>query len=137
MITIGAISISQALIVNQTLLELHMGWNNIGDDGITAIAESLTNSRITLLSVIGCGISVVGIRSITAALSSNQNIRTLLLYDNPITIEGACLIMKSAVDSAVCEYVSINNEYWDDDEIKKMRRILDSKKRQVVRYCFV
>ena len=56
MITTGAISISQALMVNQTLLELDMKHNKIGDDGITAIARSLSNSNITLLDVADCGI---------------------------------------------------------------------------------
>ena len=74
MITTGAISISQALMVNQTLLELYMGDNQIGDDGITAIASSLNNSSITLLNVERCGISVVGVRSLAEAISSNQNI---------------------------------------------------------------
>ena len=51
MITTGAISISQALMVNQTLLELYMNDNMIEDDGITAIASSLRNSSITVLNV--------------------------------------------------------------------------------------
>ena len=67
MITTGAISISQALMVNQTLLELDMEGNQIGDDGITAIAGSLSNSSITLLDVRGCDISVVGVRSLAEA----------------------------------------------------------------------
>ena len=99
MITTGAISISQALMVNQTLLELYMADNQmlymvdnqIGDDGITAIAGSLSNSTITLLDVWVCGISVVGAR----------------------------LIMKSAVGSAVCKRVRIHCEYHDDDEVKR------------------
>ena len=77
MITTGAISISQALMVNQTLLELYMRDNKICDDGITAIAGSLSNSNITLLDVSGCGIGLVGVTSLAAALSSNQNIREL------------------------------------------------------------
>ena len=96
MITTGAISISQALMVNQTLLELHMSGNQICDDGITAIAGSLSNSSITLLNVLLCGISVVGAR----------------------------LIMKSAVDSAVYKHVTIDHEYYNDDEVKRMRSIL-------------
>ena len=106
MITTGAISISQALMVNQTLLELHMIGNQICDDGITAIAGSLSNSSITLLNVIGCDISVVGAR----------------------------LIMKSAVDSAVYKCVWINN---DDDEVKRMRSILDDRSRQDVRINYM
>ena len=109
-----------------------MGWNKIGDNGITAIARPLSNSSITLLNVMGCGISVVGVRSIAKALSSNQNIRTLLLFDNPITIDGARLIMKSAVGNPVCEYISVNDEYWDDDEVKRMRIVLYRRKRQDV-----
>ena len=109
MITTGAISISQALMVNQTLLELHMYGNQIGDDGITAIAGSLSNSSITLLNVVGCGISVVGAR----------------------------LIMKSTVDSAVCKNVIIDQKYLYDDEVMRMRSILDDRSRQDVRINYM
>ena len=108
MITTGAISISQALMVNQTLLELRMGGNQIGYDGITAIAGSLSNSSITLLNVWGCGISVVGAR----------------------------LIMNSAVDSAVCKQVIIDSKYCDD-EVKRMRSILNDRRRQDVRINYM
>ena len=107
MITTGTISISQALMVNQTLLILYMARNQIGDDGITAIAGSLSNSSITLLDVWRCGISVVGAR----------------------------LIMKSAVDSAVGKCVWIDND--DDDEVKRMRSILDDRSRQEVRINYM
>ena len=133
MITTGAISISQALMVNQTLLELHMERNKMGDDGITAIAGSLSNSNITLLDVDWCNIGFIGVKSLAAALSSNQNIRQLWLNFNPISLDGARLIMKSAVDNGVCEYVSISREYKDDEEIKRMMTILNDRKRQHVR----
>ena len=109
MITTGAISISQALVINQTLLELDMVGNQIGDNGIAAIAGSLSNSSITLLNVGGCAISVVGAR----------------------------LIMKSAVDSAVCKHVIIDSKYYDDDEVKRMRNILNDRSRQEVRINYM
>jgi len=134
MITIGAISIGQALMVNQTLLELDMGYNyNIGDDGITAIAESLSNCTISLLDVQRCGITFTGVRSLAEALSTNQNIKRLVLWDNQITIDGARLIIECAVDSRVCKYVNIDNKYEDDDKVKKMRTILNDRSRQDVR----
>ena len=102
MITTGAISISHALMVNQTLLELYMRGDQIGDDGITAIAGSLSKSSITLLNIISCDVSVVGAR----------------------------LIMKSAVDSAVCKNVRIDSS---DDEVKRMESILDDRRKQDVR----
>ena len=139
MITTGAISISQALMVNQTLLELVigglLGGNDIGDEGITAISSSL--SSITVLDVRRCGITFTGVRSIGKALSTNHNIRELWLWYNPITVDGARLIMKSAVDNGVCEIVGIDNEYEDDDEMKEMKTILDDRRRQNVRNYIV
>ena len=132
MIITGAISISQALMVNQTLLELHMRRNTIGDDGITAIAGPLSNSNITLLNVNWCGIGLVGATSLAAALSSNQNIRELNLDGNEITDDGARLIMKIAIDNGVCEKVSLGTEYKGDEEIKRLMTILDDRKRQHV-----
>ena len=132
MITTGAISISQALMVNQTLLKLDMEDNDIKDEGITAIAGSLNYSSITKLNVRLCGITFTGVRSLAAALSTNQNIRKLYLYSNPITVDGARLIMKSAVDNGVCKYVNIG-EYEDDDQVTEMMTILNDRRRQHVR----
>ena len=133
MITTGAISISQALMVNQTLLELDMEGNEIGDEGITAISSSLNQSSLTELDVSRCGITFTGVRSLAAALATNHNIRELWLRGNPITVDGARLIMKSAVDNGVCEYVWIGDEYKDDEEVKEMKTILDDRMRRNVR----
>ena len=129
-ITTGAISISQALMVNKTLLELHLKGNQISDDGIIAIAGSLINSSITVLDVELCGISFVGVRSLAVA---SQNIKKLYLKDNPITVDGAYLIMKSAVENGVCEYVEIDDEYKNNKEVKYMTTILDDRRTQNVR----
>ena len=133
MITTGAISISQALMVNQTLLELDMGYNDITDDGITAIAGSLRSSSITVLNVRRCGITFTGVRALAAALSTNWIIKILSLMGNPITVDGARLIIKSAVDNGVCKSVWIDYVYEDDDEVKEMKTILDDSSRQNVR----
>ena len=137
MITTGSISISQALMVNQTLLVLDIGGilgegNNITDDGITAIAGSLRSSSITVLDVSRCGITFTGVTSLAAGLSTNQNIRILRLNVNPITVDGARLIMKSAVDNGICEIVGIDNKYKGDDEVKEMITILYDRRRQNV-----
>ena len=136
MITTGAISISQALMVNQTLLKLDMMGNYIGDDGITSIASSFSNSSITELVVNGCGISVVGVRSLAEAILSNQNIRTIRLWNNPIRVDGARLIMKAAVDNTVCENVWVDSKHYDDDEVKRMKDILYDRRKQDVRSYF-
>ena len=136
MITTGAISISKMMMVNHSLQELYMWGNNIGDDGISAIAGALGNCKINILDVRKCDITLTGARVLAVALSSNHTIRGLWLEVNPITVEGALLIVKSAVDNTVCQYVSIDDEY-ENDEIKKMMNILKDRWKQHVRDCFV
>ena len=136
MITTGAISISKIMMVNHSLQELYMSSNNIGDDGISAIAEALGNCKINILDVSECGITLTGARSLAAALSSNHTIRELWLMHNPITVEGALLIVKYAVDNTVCQRVGIDGKY-ENDEIKKMMNILKDRWKQHVRDCFV
>ena len=91
-----------------------MWRNHIGDDGIAAIAGSLSHSHITLLDVKKFGISIGGVRSLAAVF---QNVREIDIGSNPITVDGAYLIMKSAVENRVCEYVGIDSKYKDDKEV--------------------
>ena len=131
MITTGAISISKMMMVNHSLQELYMSDNNIGDDGISSIAGALGNCKINILDVRECGITLTGARSIAAALSFNHTIRELLLWNNSITVEGALLIVKSAVDNTMCQHVDIDDEY-KKGEIEKMMNILEDRMRQEV-----
>ena len=84
-----------------------------------------------LLDITRCDISFIGVRLLAAALTSNQNIRTLQLWNNPVTVDGARLIMKSAVDNGVCEDVSIDYVYECDDKVKKMIAILNDRRQGV------
>ena len=125
MITTGAISISKMMMANHSLQVLNMDRNDIGDDGISAIAETLGNCKIHTLDIEECGITLTGARSLAAALSSNHTIRELWMWSNPITVEGALLIVKSAVDNTVCQRVGIDDEYENDEGVKKMMNILE------------
>ena len=118
-------------MVNQTLLELFMMENDIGDDGIKAIAVSLNDSGITVLHVRSCGITFDGVSSLAKALSASQKIKALGLWDNPITVDGARLIMKSALSNPICECILIDSEYQNDDKVKEMMTFLDDRKRKV------
>ena len=137
MITTGAISISKMMMVNDSLQGLYMNTNNIGDEGISAIVGALGNCKINILDVQSCGITLTGhgTRSLATALSSNHTIRGLWLSGNSITVEGALLIVKSAVDNTVCRYVMIDDEYYKNDEIKKMMNILNDRWNKFVRDC--
>ena len=130
MITTGAISISKMMMVNHSLQELYISYNNIGDDGISAIAGALGNCKISKLNVKECGISVTGARSLATALYSSNTIRVLSLQYNSITVEGALLIVNSAVHNTVCQHVEIDYEY-KNDEIQRMMNILKNRRQEV------
>ena len=132
MITTGAISISKMMMGNHSLQVLSINNNNIGDDGISAIAGALGNCKISKLYVMACGITLTGARSLATALYSSNTVRELWLRDNPITVEGALLIVNSVVHNTVCQCVRIDDEY-KNDEIQKMMNILEDRRRQEVR----
>ena len=132
MITTGAISISNMMMVNHSLQLLYMNGNSIGDDGISAIARELGNCKIDLLDVSQCDITLTGARSLATALSSHPTIRELYLQYNPITVEGAQLIVEAAVHNTVCPHVVIDYAY-KNDKVKEMLTILVDRRRQKVR----
>jgi len=131
LITVGAKCISELMDDDDCSLEvLWIGWNNIGDDGITALAGALGNTKIRELNVANCGITIVGAKELATALSINQTIKTLNLYENPITVEGAHLILKSAINNGVCEEVAISTEYWRDNEVQQMMKTLQIRREE-------
>ena len=130
-ITIGAISISEMMMLNHSLQELYIWENNVGDDGTSAIAKALNNCKINKLQMDECGITFTGVESIAAALSLSHSVTDLCLYRNPITIEGGLLIVKTAVHHSVCQRVEIDDE-CKNEEIEKMMKILKRRRKQKV-----
>ena len=126
--TTGATVISKLLKDNHVIQKLHMSHNNIGDDGITAIAMALTNSTIKELLVINCGITLTGARSIATLLSLNHSIRMLWLTNNSITTEGAHVILQSALNNEATQVdIYIDHDYTDS-EVWRMKDIPDNRR---------
>ena len=130
--TTGAVYFSKALTVNHTLKDVNLWGNEIGDGGIIAIAKVLENSKISLLNVRECGISFAGAKLLAEALTVNDSIKELWIMNNPITVEGARLIVHSAVQNTVCQQVLIDDDYENTMEINKMMALLDNRKTQYV-----
>ena len=131
-IRIGAICICDIVMRIGTLQVLELGWNNVGDKGAVALAGALTTSKINELDICKCGITFVGAKSLGSAIQHHNTIRKVLVRDNPITVEGALLILHSALDSKLCQYVSINDEYERNDEVKKMLVSLEHRRKSEV-----
>ena len=60
-VTTGASCVGELLKVNNSLQELDMGYNPIGDDGMSSVADGLQcNNTLTKLNVHNCEFSVKG-----------------------------------------------------------------------------
>ena len=129
LITTGARCIGELLQVNNVLQVLWMGLNNIGDDGISVIAGTLGKSRIRKLSIHYCGITDIGAKQLATGLSLNSSIAELYVWDNPITVEGAHLILQSAVNNKVCTVVWIDDKHKTDSEVRRMSDILETRQK--------
>jgi len=115
------------LKVNCTLHYLNIAQNDLGNAGIAVIAGALAKGKIKELGIWQCGIGIAGAKELATCLSLNRSITHLYLWDNPITVEGAHLILQSALDNEVCQQVDIDKEY-NKDELKEMMTILESKR---------
>ena len=132
MITAGAIHISQALMMKHTLWKLNVRDNDCGNEGITAIAKALVNSDISVLNVCRCGLTFSGAESLAQVLPTYYNIEELWLYDNAITVDGARLIMQSAITNTKCEAVWVDPIYENDGDMEKLMITLNKRVRQEV-----
>ena len=116
-------------MVKNSLKYLDLSLNNdIGDNGIAAIAGALCSSQISGLCLFGCGITLTGAKSLAAGLLVNKSVKKLDVKDNSITVKGACLILQSAVNNGVCQEVLFTKLYCADDEVKMMMLILEQRK---------
>ena len=60
-VTTGISCLGEILKVNNSLQELDMGHNAVGDDGMSSVADGLQyNKTLTKLKVHRCGLSVKG-----------------------------------------------------------------------------
>ena len=132
MITTGAISISNMMMVNHSLQKIDISGNSIGNDGISAIASGLGNCKINELYVYRCGITVTGVRPLATALSSHPTIRVLSLENNHISVEGAQQILEAALTNTVTLNVSIAYEY-KNNKVKEMLASLKNRREREVR----
>ena len=60
-VTTGASCLGELLKVNNSLQKLDIGWNIIGDDGMSSVADGLQyNKTLTKLNIEWCGLSDKG-----------------------------------------------------------------------------
>jgi len=129
---VGAICIAELIRTKHKLDVLSLSANNLGDDGIVAIAGALGKCNIDTLIIDECGINVTGAKALAESLLINKSITLLTLWDNPMTVEGARAIIESAVgNGTLCPCMMIDNHlYEEDDEAQLMIKVLQLRKRR-------
>eukprot|EP00808_Paulinella_micropora_P020740 g14005.t1 len=86
-IPVAALVIASLLMVNQTLREVNLRANRIGDDVAHAIGEALkVNTSLTSLQLEGKDIGPSGAKHIAKALQVNQSIERMYIQGNWIPV---------------------------------------------------
>ena len=101
--------------------------------GLSAIARNLDNAKIRELSVSWCNITITGAKSLAEGLIYNHSIKSLHVWGNDITVDGAIAILEAAVANGVCQEVIIDDKYKSYDKVNELMSVLEERKRQEVR----
>lgn len=86
----GWVHVLKALCSNTHLIKLDIGWNKLGMEGSTALAEMLShNKSLTALSVGSCHIPAAGFSKIARGLLQHTSVQTLEIeYTNRTILEA-------------------------------------------------
>ncbi|XP_054444129.1 NACHT, LRR and PYD domains-containing protein 2 [Pteronotus mesoamericanus] len=90
----GCINLSMLLQQNSSLTHLDLGLNHIGVTGLKFLCEALKKPLCNLrcLWLWGCAITAFSCANLSSALSSNQNLVTLDLGQNPVGYSGVKML---------------------------------------------
>ena len=129
---------SEALKVNQTLETLGFSQNSlIGDDGLAAIAGVLGNCKLALLDLQDCSVTLTGAKLLATGLQTIKQKFVLSLWGNAITVEGARLILQSAVENKASIRVWVDDDYRDDQKVEEMLNVLEDKCKKIFHCIYV
>ena len=92
----GAVIISKTLISHEALKHLEISDNPIGDDGISAISDSLhINKSLIQLVAFNCEFHSKGAKSIAKMLQANKTLKYLDISKNQIGDDGTAAVALS------------------------------------------
>ena len=74
----------------------------------------------------------IGVTVISKLLMNNCVIKDLTLKGNAIGVEGACVILQSAVNSEACRAdIYIDDEYSRDSKVQTLMNIREDRRRRI------
>ncbi|CAI5763101.1 NACHT, LRR and PYD domains-containing protein 3-like isoform X1 [Podarcis lilfordi] len=89
--------LASVLSSNQTLTELFLGGNQLGDSGVQLLCEGLKHPKCTLQKLCLCSteITAAGWGEICSALSTNQMLEDIDVWNNPLGDSGMRLLCEA------------------------------------------
>ena len=107
--------------LNTTLKDLRLGFNTIGEEGVTAVAKVLVeNKSLTHLWLFGCHISGQGTSELAAALCKNSSLKYLYMQNNPIGVEGASSMSDMLKHNTTLEELILRDNSIGEEEVRQL-----------------
>ena len=125
----GAFALSKFLNSTKSMKFLNISNNDIGDNGIKAIADSLkVNNSISQLIASRCEITCNGAVSISDMLKNNRTLITLGIFYNPIGDNGVTTMVDALLTNDKLKKLDLRYCNLGDDGIKSLVKLLHTNK---------
>lgn len=102
-----------ALEGNSSVTTLHLSYNRLGNEGVTALAQVLRGSLVQTLHLVNNYIGDEGARALASALR-NGHLTELWLFKNDIGPEGAAALAASLPDSEITQLLFSSNRIGEE-----------------------
>eukprot|EP00934_Nitzschia_sp_Nitz4_P006793 Nitzschia sp. Nitz4//scaffold17_size182527//56450//58579//NITZ4_001843-RA/size182527-processed-gene-0.10-mRNA-1//1//CDS//3329539307//6783//frame0 len=134
----GAWMLMEGLMDNEhrtcAIERLHLGWNGIGLEGVSCLAEALrSNTRLSHIDMTGNLIDDMGAEVLAESLSYHISIDRLQLSDNSIQTPGA-MALAAAMAKPTCSLSQLvcDNNPIGDEGLMALQRVPQLRRNQTV-----
>ena len=106
----GAITLAEAIQVNNTLQKISISSNSISDDGAVAIGNSIKfNTSLQELNISHNTITNYGIKVLAKGIEINSTLHNIDVSKNHISIEGLLCFMEAVKNNCTLQVVNITH----------------------------
>jgi len=113
---------------NSTLVEVRLGGNQLGNDGIVALSEGIKNNHsLQVIELNWNQISDVGAVALATALRTNGALRVVDLSGNQIFQRGSVALAQSLPYNVTLKELHMADNLMDDDSAKAFADVLSER----------